>query len=556
MGCLSDLPELSILSAGSWGFEPIVRGFIPLLWTTGSYDPALQGSNPWFGLVTPNRFDWHGATAEIRYFSGGVQYNGCYVTFPPVQVKISFHCTAGFHQLHIIVIAGSRRFERTLWNVPGSWIIRNSLLQHDQSPFCSDKFLKGGNIKEMNFLSMVKWMELMRNNATQSSGIQPLWFEQAITLPPSGGLVDVCEGCYYGTLPRPLPLDTRTLDTISAGLPRLVFPVKESSLPASFSSCPGSLLVLAKDLTYTVYREIKLNCSEEILISGGGLIKLSCLAPDKAPLPEDNDPRWVPRCQEFSSCSELYYVAASAERGNVMNISKEGTYTSFTATPPVIPIEQVPASIAGGFVNGFAYEYKRRILYRISDVRTVMYSAETSSCLFRLERVVEWVEDNYEYVALNATITPMVRAYVAERDRLNLTGVCGQIPNVGYTPPPVNLPKKEDNEEGNCFVSGNFEIRVFSKAISTKITVNNTNYNVSVGFGLKVSVPFKFRVPSSGVNTSLGFTTSIVGTMLTIGTFAGPIQFDINQLAIPAEFILDVLIPRPFGVGKLKVFCE
>lgn len=591
MTCITDLPELNILSSSNWQFPTIIPGFIPLLWTTGSYEPITQDSNPWFGLVVPNRFDWHGSTAEIRFFSGGVQYNGCYVTFPPVVVKISLHCSQGFHQITTEVVAGNRIFRRNLWNIPGSWTLFNNVLKHDNSLSCSDKYLKGPILKQMDLRELIRWMELMRNNATQSSGLQPLWFARALLTMSDSGFTEACESCYFGLLPVAQSLDFRSLSNVISLLPKVTFPVKASQLPGYASDCGKAAMVIAKDFSYVNYRELNLDCVDKVLIKASGVLPFSCTAEDQDELPVDNDPRWINN--PSVSCSRTFYESFAGS-GDQRLRYKVGSYEGakrFTQATGGIPYEIVPYSLYWDFRPGGNGEmtYFQSVSIRSFQIAktytesrrlsngTVATFVQTHVTEYECEVQTDLNLDAQGQNAVNeANIAKLMRfgeaiaAYKADGSGCNATF---SFNNGTSSPPlprpdPLVKPKVERfNVDGKCYVQGNINIgikfnvdfiRIFRK-LGPEVQEWAIRRLIPTFIPTSIRIPFKFQLPQGQSNVG-GVTVNVTGTFIQVIVAGQEILVNIGEVLayynLADQSGLLSFVPGGSLISDLQSFCE
>lgn len=572
MACLDQIPELNIL--GSWNFPPLIAGFVPLMWTTGSYDPLAQDGNPWFGLVVPDNFSWYGSTLEIKYFSGGVQYGGCYVTFPPVTVKIHQSCTSGFHQFFIEVIAGNRKFSRNLWNTPGSWKLTNSVLTHDNSVICADKFLKGGSIKEMDLRFFWDWVSLMRDNSVASSGIAPAWFSYiAENRQELTGLKEVCEGCFYGLVPKPLPSNVQPLSTVLNGLLKVSFPVSEADLPAYVSTCANGAMVIEQDLSYRVYMQLKQNCdSAPWLIAGEGLLSTSCIVAEvQKELPADSDPRWTPKCPKSSSCSR---VLRNGARNGQISLFNEGVFEgSFSPVETITPFN---------FYEGNFIQEGR--CWQVIDTTTIQSSSEAGACTTRrfttvttiVARVVRVAQRiNGQWVDLATDPSEEGQAIIAAYGG----NVCRPIDKLAPRPNPIpRLDRNDkDKDKGNCYVKGVISVGILG-SMTKKIRFGSDGtldraYNVVApvirgkalsvsGIPSSIDIPFMFRLPTGQTNIG-GVSVNVIGTALIAVTINNDVD---RQLLINleelfafynfAQSVLSFLVPGKVDITDLEGFCE
>lgn len=578
MACLDSIPELGILQPSQWSWKPLISGFIPLMWTTGSYDKLAQGGNPWFGLVYPTSFRWFGSSLELSYFPGGVQYGGCYVTFPPVTVKIHQSCNGGFHQFFVEVFAGKRRFTRNLWNVPGSWMLTNDVLTHDQSPFCSDKYFKGSSIKEMDIRVLAAWLDLMRNNSISSSGVAPAWFTHIMSSDVNTkGMYDICDGCFYGLLPRPNSPSISTIGTVIGLLPKVSFPVREADLPAYVQECTKGAIVIEADLSYTVYMQLKKDCGAPWLISGSGFISPTCVISDDDELPPDNDPRWSPKitttrisCVRVSEGIWWYpvdrwreglYEASGAPRDYQYDyirvvVCPNGSWTQESAIKIGVVVQEVTTYSVNtdGVMSQYSLTLVRNAMEQIStlDLRDCSTGA--------------WGYNG------RASIDALVTGKLAQLANT----ACGELPPGDYPlapPPPIPKWENKGNKGEKCYVAGAISIGLLG-SMNRKLRVGDQGtvdraYNivapvvrseVTSGLGIPTSlrVPFKFRLPTGTLNSG-DMSAYMIGTLLHIN-YKGNIHL-INLEEIFAYYnfaqsVLGFLVPGKIDVVDMRAFCE
>lgn len=604
MACLSDLPELLILGPGDWGFPPLIQGLVPLMWTTGSYDPLAQDGNPWFGLVIPQKFDWHGSSLEITYFSGGVQYGGCFVTFPPTTVKIHQSCTSGFHQFLIEVFAGNRRFHRNIWNVPGSWKVTNSVLTHGDSPFCSDKFLKGSTIKEMDFRTLVRWISLMRDNTLASSGFSPDWYNFTVAnmSNDSIGLRDICVGCEYGLLPKANNPTSRKITSVVSDLNKVSFPVSESELPGYVQTCAKSAIVIQKDLSYTAYMELKQSCLDPWLISGTGLLSVACIK-DEPKLPDDQDPRWIPeykstviscvQSQRFVTGFYEYRLSNTPVVGIAVGVYpvERNAPNSALGNSSFLPFERFSNDTGALVTLGGLYDVPNvtvifRTQWGILETTTTNIVERGKATVTKVETKVIAVFDTVDYSVntgpANANSWPSPLS--GQKASSALTTIvaqnlaCGNNRNITYPIPPL-VPKYEQGEKdkSKCYVKGEFQIDLLffiqkNKPVDSKQLPNTFSEEmrgklkdkvISKLNPFSVRIPFKFRW-NSGPSPStqlLGGNVVIVGTVLQVTTPLGVFTTSLEEIFNIYNFadtvgLMKLIVPGPLSLKNLEAFCE
>lgn len=605
MVCLSNLAELNFIPLSEWDFPDLIPGFIPILWTTGSYDPLAQNGNPWYGLVVPDKFSWYGSTAEIKYFSGAMQYGGCYVSFPPTRIRISFSCSCGVHQVYIEVTSGTRRFERRLFNIPGHWILYNSNVRFgSNTPICAEKYFPKGTVLEIDARVLVTWIQLVREFSVDSSGVAPVWFQYILDNIEDDniGIQSICNGCEYGQLPQWGELSVDFLSTIieqelkTGGQLVTGFPVTEQSFNQLLKLCVQKcLMVIKPDLSYDIYRELELECGkyDTVLLRGSGLLSFECVIDDTPPepttLPGDDDPRWKPNFPPLDTCYREYYDSYA----NQNPLRKKYDIGSYDGHIPVVslPSSMVPYVEYSDFYtapngNPNAY-YKQHITrsFQVIKYRTKNEPADNSvGYVTKLTTEVVDYEMDYGldtrhgsavFWAMNDAAIAKLQAFnAAMAEYKSSPAGCDaefNFDNGGYPPkkPPMDRPEeKRLNLDGKCFVKGvvmigikyNVEFTRVLRELGPEVQEWAIKKTLPLFIPTAIRIPFRFQLPQ-GTAPFFGTTLNMTGTFIQVGI--GPESIVINLEEIFAYYnfasnsgILSLIIPGPVSIDDLESFCE
>lgn len=598
MVCLGNTPEANFINPGEWSFPDMIMGFIPIIWTSGSYIPALQEINPWMGLLVPDNFRWDGSTLRIIYFSGRRKINGCWLNFPPTVVQISFHCTAGVHQFHIIVTSGNRMIQRNLWNIPGSWIVFNDQLILDSSVgLCTEKYFPFNTALSIDIRVLVEWLQLARDYSVSSSGNTPSWFQYVLDNieDDQGGLQSICLGCSYGLLPKALDITEGEMDDILSSYDQLTgFPVKEGDFGYIRLCNDKSVIVInAIEYVYTIYRELDAFCSSPVLISGYGQLSPDCVEviPPRPSLPSDNDPRWISRCgsSTSSTCSlsGLRSPAGfdSSKRAYGIHALKDGVYYNLSFSqlprewiaetpdpPPGIPRE----------------EYALVGYWTVKDKKVTAIDGATGACTtFFLKEVTTIRLEEYIGYALDKNGVRTPQSIQNEQTELNYRDAwdmqltankqsCLFQFNAPPPPPPVIERKEKNDEDGNCYIMGDIHIGLLG-SMDKKIRLGTdgdidrvrnivapvvrTEVTQAAGVPTGITIPFKFRMPT-GKSTLGTVTVNVIGTALiavTFGNIDDQILINLEEIFAYYNFaqqVLGFLVPGKVMILNLKAFCE
>lgn len=594
MSCLP--PEANFIDPSEWPFPDIIAGFIPIIWTSGSYIPELQESNPWLGLLVPDRVSWIGATVDIYFFSNSRSLNGCYLSFPPTRVRISFSCSCGMHQFFIEVSSGKRTFFRNLWNVPGTWTAINDVITIPGSVSrCVEKYFPRETYLQIDLRLIGSWIELMRNYSVSSTGNAADWFQHILDNQEDDaiGLRDQCTGCAYGLLPRYFRDEISTLESIREAYDQLPgFPVNEGDFGYIDLSEKSLIVVNAIEYTYLIYKELQFLCEFPILISGSGELKPECVevTNELPPLPPDNDPRWVTQCNSSNSTCSLSGVRGSssydASRGEYgVSVFRDGVY--YNTSINQLPRDWIPETPDPPLPGNPRKEYTVFYYQIIKDKKITAVDGGDGVCrtfflkevtTIKLEEILTY-ETNVQGDRTPESIANVQAeaAYINSWDQqiFDNKSSCNFMFNAP-PPPPVIDRKEKNDEEGNCYIQGKINISLLGNMdkkirIGTDGEIDRARNIVApivrsetaqaIGLPTGITVPFKFRMPT-GKATLGGVTVNVIGTALiaiTFGNINDQILINLEEIFAYYNFaqqVLGFLVPGKVMITDLQAFCE